>query len=147
MKKLISIAIIAILTYACETTKTTPDNTIILDQNYDISQVETKLQNATEKKSSKEFHFENGTTVEVQPTVLISDAENSVIKNLQIKLIKGCANCEFTASASSNQSFRKTYDNVRTSVKASVMSHKKKIGSQSIVKYFTISSDGSINEM
>lgn len=149
MKKFLTLFVFVfiLMTVSCHSSKTTPDNTVLLDKNFKIPD---GYSNAIEKKYNVKKKMDNiGADYMFDIVTLEKDAGNSTIKSIKVTLNKGVKNYEIEASASDLRPIipGSTKQNLKVYSDVAVMYHIEGLkGQSSEVKYFKVNSLGEANE-
>lgn len=144
-RKIIPVIFCAVLTTACQN-KTTQDNTVLLNKDFQVSEsIKRDFTNATEKDYNSEESFDNiGATFNINVKTLEKDSLHSIIKNITVTLLKGVKSYEFNSVTNGQQ----VNHGAETSSIVTVGYYtEKNLGKESVNKVFTITSKGNVTEI
>ena len=146
IKTTIVVLLVAQLSVSCNRTKTTPDDTVLVDKTFDLPKIEDDFSKAVEKKYSVQESFENiDAKLIIDITTLEKDSVNSVLKNVSITLLKGIAGYEFRAQSLGEQINHGTKKALNTSSLLRVEYYTESIkGQESGAKTLNIFSNGKV---
>lgn len=135
---------------SCQTNKTTPDNSILLNNDFELTDnIETKFNGATNKSYESKYVFEEiNATIKIDLKCLEKDSLNSIIKNVTVTLIKGAKNHEFSAQGNPIQDNNGKKEAFKTSSIISVGYYTENTkGKEFTNKVFQLTSKGEIKEL
>lgn len=129
----------------CNSSATTADNTILLNESFKIPK---GFDGAKEQKYvSNKVIKEIGAECTFKISTLQKDTSKTALKSLKIILSKGVKNYEFQAKTSTTQPHSKDSNNLLTLATVSVIYNTEALGQKGEWKNFTINSLGEINEL
>lgn len=148
--KITTMIFILIVLLSCQSNKTTPDNSILLKNDFELTdKIAQKFNGATNKAYESKYVFEEiNATIKIDLNCLEKDSLNSIIKNVTVTLIKGAKNYEFSAQGNPIQDNNGKKEAFKTSSIITIGHYTENIkGKEFTNKVFQLTSKGEIKEL